>query len=232
MDCQTTLSCRTCPVRQKTVENALLPEDLDKVDRFRVFEEWRRGQTIFYEGTLVENHYSIYEGVVRLVRTLSDGRRAVIGFLFAGDLFGLSDGETYSYSAEAVNYSRICRFPKRKMEPMYDEHPNLKKKLVSIMIQKLNIAERRIADLARKSSEERLASFLLALDQQGSLTNDEGKLKLPMNREDISDYLGLSLETTSRTFTNLMKKGMITFSGQTNITIQDREKLTALAGEI
>lgn len=223
------ISCRNCPVREKTIENVLSLEELDRLDALRVFEQHPRGTTIFTEGNAVENHYSVFDGVVRLVKLLPDGRRSVVGFLFAGDLFGNSPDNVHSFSAEAVTDLQLCRFPRPKMEPLYDEVPQLKQRLLGIMAQKLLISHRRITDLARKSSDEKLATFLLALYGIESLVANDGALQLPMRREDIADYLGLSLETTSRTFSALEKQGIIGFKGRNNVLIKAPEQLEALA---
>jgi CRP/FNR family transcriptional regulator len=168
------------------------------------------GEPLFDEGEPADYVYNVTAGCLKVYKLLADGRRQVTGFLFAGDFLGLSNESNYAYSAEAVTHAALCRFSRRKLEGVLERYPKMEKRLLSMASNELAAAQEQMLLLGRKSAKEKIASFLLMLSrrsqQRGQAANP---VAVPMSRTDIGDYLGLTTETVSRTFTHLKTEGVI-----------------------
>lgn len=187
------------------------------------------GQTIFTEGDELENYYNVSQGIIRLVKLWPDGRRVVLDFLFRGDFLGLNANGFYAYSAEAVTQVKLCRFPRRKLQKMFRKTPKMEQRLLAMFTQKLILAQSKIADLACKSPSERLATFLLDFEKKEGVNTKRGVVNLPMSRQDISDYLGLTIWTISRILSRFKKDGLIKIDKRRTIYLKNKAKLRALA---
>lgn len=221
--------CRNCRIRGKTMAKHLSPGDLDKLDAIMVSREFLPGTTIVGQGETSSDYYNIFDGVVRLVKLMPDGRRSIVSFLFPGDFFGFSINGDYPYSAEAVNRVRTCTFPKPEMRRLFKEIPALEEGLLTLMSEKLISSHGKIADLARKSPRERLATFLLDLSTLSTVNPQTDTIEVPMGREDISDYLGLTIETISRTFSSFAREGLIRMERRNLLSVAARDQLKKIA---
>jgi CRP/FNR family transcriptional regulator len=118
---------------------------------------------IFVETEPAKNLFNVTDGVVKIFKTMADGRRQVTGFLFPGDFLGLVDSESYAYSAETVTQAKLCQFPRKQLEALLLELPNLEQRLLGMASHELVAAQDQMVLLGRKSARERVASFLLTL---------------------------------------------------------------------
>jgi CRP/FNR family transcriptional regulator len=182
-----------------------------------------RDEMLFCEGDDGEALYVILSGTVRCCKVLADGRRQIIGFYQAGDLLGLSLGDVYFYSAEAVTPVRLRRLGRVQLETMMDERPQLRRRLFSIAAGELAAAQNQMLLLGRKTARERICTFLLG--RAGS----DGAVELPMSRTDIADYLGLTIETVSRTLSQLRSAGLVRMSGLSSLELTDPDRLSDMA---
>lgn len=186
--------------------------------------------TIFREGDVAQHLYSITQGAVKLYKLLSDGRRQIIAFCFPGDFFGLSINGNYVYTAEAMLPVMVCRFPRRKLDALFAELPMLEKRLLGATTQELAAAHDQMVLLGRKTARERVASFLVMLCRRLSPRGDRLQLiTLPMGRSDIADFLGLTIETVSRTLTGFRREGLITLPDANHVMIRQLEALSLIA---
>ena len=141
---------------------------------------------------------------------MGDGRRQITGFLFAGDFLGLIHNEAYAYSAEALVPTKLCRFPRRRLEALLAEIPHLEQRLLAMASHELAAGQDQMMLLGRKSARERFVSFILTMSDSAKRHGRPGDpVFLAMSRSDIADYLGLTTETVSRTFTSLKKQRLI-----------------------
>jgi CRP/FNR family transcriptional regulator, anaerobic regulatory protein len=186
------------------------------------------GETLFAEGDDADSVYEVVRGMLRLYKLLPDGRRLITGFLSAGHLIGLAPEGICVYTAEAITEVTVCRYTRTAFERLIDEVPGMAKRLLAVASQELCAAQNQMLLLGRKSATERVASFLLLMaDRQGSEGVDA--VDVPMTRSDIADYLGLTIETVSRTLTKLKQDGLIVLWTSARIEIRDREQLEELA---
>ena len=184
------------------------------------------GETLFSEGDDADGIYEVVKGMIRLYKLLPDGRRQITGFLGAGQILGLAPEGAHVYSAEAINEVTLCRYPRAGLDRLIDEFPGLARRLWAVTSHELRAAQDQMLLLGRKAAAEKVASFLLLMaDQQDS----EDKVSVPMARSDIADYLGLTTETVSRTFTKLKLDGLISLPTPNQVEIEDRDQLEDFA---
>ncbi|HLJ64499.1 MAG TPA: helix-turn-helix domain-containing protein [Stellaceae bacterium] len=184
-------------------------------------------EILFSEGDNAENVYEVVSGTLRLYKLLPDGRRQITGFLSAGDLLGLSADEAYLYSAEAITEVTLCRYKRSAFERLIDEVPGFARRLLAVTSRELRVAQDQMLLLGRKSAVEKVASFLLLLaERQGE---DRDMIEVPMTRTDIADYLGLTIETVSRSLSRLKQEEIIALPQATRVAIYDRDRLEDLA---
>ncbi len=184
------------------------------------------GETLFSEGDEADGLYEVVAGMLRLYKLLPDGRRQITGFLSAGQILGLAPEGTHVYSAEAINEVTLCRYPRAGFDRLIDEVPGLARRLLAVTSHELRAAQDQMLLLGRKTAAEKVASFLLLMaDQQGS----DDEVSVPMARSDIADYIGLTTETVSRTFTKLKTEGLIALPTPNCVKIHDRARLEDFA---
>ena len=189
-------------------------------------QAFARDEALFYEGDDAGTVYRIVEGVVRTSVLMPDGRRHIVDFLHPGDLVGLVPGDTHAHTAEAVTAVTVARMPRARVESVLKQRPAVARTLFAAMQADLVAAHERLLLLGRKSVMERLASFLLILRGRQP---DGPVLHLPMGRTDIADYLGLTIETVSRTFTKMKAAGLIQLADTYRVVILDEERLAEIA---
>ena len=196
-----------------------------------IVEKHSPGSTLFSEGDEAENVYEVVQGTLRLYKLLSDGRRQITGFLSAGHLLGLANDDCYLYTAEAITDVTLCRYPRTRFVRMVDEVPGFARRLLAVTSNELCAAQDQMLLLGRKSAVEKVASFILMIAGRGGL--ERGEICIPMTRSDIADYLGLTVETVSRTLTRLKQNGAIALPSSHCIKLRDVDQLQELAaGEL
>jgi len=189
--------------------------------------KYNRGAEIFGEAEPAEYVYQVVEGAVRSYKLLSDGRRQIGAFHLVGDIFGLENGSAHRFTAEAIVDTTVRLAKRVSLEHVAEEDATVARDLLDMTTSNLQHAENHMLLLGRKTSLERVAAFLLEMDNR---LNAAGVMALPMSRRDIADYLGLTLETVSRALSCLHEKGILGFVGQTQrqIVLLDRLELAKL----
>lgn len=185
------------------------------------------GEILFAEGDTADSIYEVVRGMVRLYKLLPDGRRQITGFLSAGHLLGLAPAGVCVYTAEAITDVTVCRYKRAAFERLIDEVPGFARRLLAVTSHELHAAQDQMLLLGRKSATEKVASFLLLMADRHGQEMDE--VQVPMTRGDIADYLGLTIETVSRTLSRLKQDGVIALPAPTHIEIRDRDGLEDLA---
>lgn len=228
--------CAACEIREFTFCSVLRDEELDHLQEIVRQVRINPRQLLFQEGDDADNVYNILFGVIKLYKLLPDGRRQITGFVYQGDFLGIASSGTHSYSAEATTEVSLCRFPRAKLYRLFDRFPALQTRLLGIATDELTAAQDQMLLLGRKTASEKLASFLLSLSRRmttpGAASDDTdhaGPVPIPMNRSDIADYLGLTVETVSRTLSRLKKTRLISIVDTHHITIVQPDALRDIA---
>ncbi|GAB4353605.1 MAG: helix-turn-helix domain-containing protein [Kiloniellaceae bacterium] len=223
--------CAACAVRGMTICAPLDNRELAQVSALMTSVELTAGEPLFDEGENAGNVYNVTSGTVKVYKLLPDGRRQVTGFLFPGDFVGLAKQETYAFSAEAVTPCLLCRFPRHKLEDLMQRMPKIEQRLLNIASNELVAAQEQMLLLGRKTAREKIASFLLMLSKRARQRGQaDDPVMVPMSRTDIGDYLGLTTETVSRTFTQLKQDGVIQLLPNHQVKLAQRAALEEIAG--
>ncbi len=184
-----------------------------------------RDEEIFGEGEAADLVYRVISGAVRTYRVLSDGRRQIGDFHLAGDLFGLEAGREHMFSAEAIGPCEILVCRRSALFGIAARSAELGQALWAQTALELERAQAHLMLLGRKSACERVATFLAALADRHP---GDREIVLPMSRQDIADYLGLTIETVSRTFTQLQSDGVIALKGCRHVQVLSHGALARL----
>ncbi len=222
--------CEKCNIAEMSLCHALSCGELQKLSTISKGVEVGKGVTIINELDSADFLFNVTGGSIKLYKLLPDGRRQMTGFLFPGDFLGIAMNDCYAYSAEALEDSRLCRFPRAKLEKLLKELPGLENRLLNMVSNELVLAQDQMLLLGRKTAIEKVCSFLLSLSKRVKAKTGSGdQILLSMGRSDIGDYLGLTTETVSRTLTNLKKKNVISIPANGKLQINDVQELTDLA---
>ena len=191
----------------------------------------RRDEELFAEGAKAKHFYRVVSGTVRMARFLNDGRRQIDAFYLAGDFFGLANSTNYQFVAEAVDAAIVLSFRRSSIANLLRGNPVLGHQLMLSMMSSLDRAHEHMVLLGRKNAQQKMATFLLDMGcRLGHTEKAPDHLALPMPREDIADYLGLTNETVSRTFTQLIRRGLIKFvNTNRTIALSDKDGLVQLS---
>lgn len=189
------------------------------------------GQAIFEESEAADYVYNVSNGDVCLYKLLADGRRQITGFLRAGDFFGLVKQDVYAYGAEAIDDVELCCMRIVDLERLLREMPAVRDRLLDMSRDEMAAAQEQMLLLGRKSAREKVLSFLLLRAKHDHDLDDSeaAVLDLPMSRSDIADYLGLTIETVSRTFTALKEEGLIDLPSAQHVVLSNLEAIEAAA---
>lgn len=172
-----------------------------------VLRSFSKGEELFAEGDRAESFYEVRSGTVRTCKLLSDGRRLIDAFQFAGDIFGIEAGAEHRFSAEAIADVTVVAYRRSRLATMAEADPAFGDRVMQATLRSLERAQSHMLLLGRKTAREKMATFLL--DMAERLSDDDEHFELPMQRTDIADHLGLTIETVSRTLTQFDRTGLI-----------------------
>lgn len=183
--------------------------------------DYPRNAEIYGDGEVVEYVYKVIEGAIRIYKVLDDGRRQISAFYLPGDVFGLAANTHYRFSAEAVTHSSVFVAKHSTLKSLALQDPELATELWSITARELEYIQGLMIMLGRKNAQERVMGFLL--DMAGRAGSSA--FELPMSRQDIADYLGLTIETVSRNFTQLENQLTIKLLSSRRVVLCDQDTL-------
>jgi CRP/FNR family transcriptional regulator len=222
--------CAACDVRGYTFCSELADDEIGEVQAIVRQIRLVSGQLLFQEGDEAQDVFNVTQGIIKLYKLLPDGRRQITGFVFPGDFLGIVGSGGYSYSAEAVNDVTLCRLSRSQLYQLFLRFPKLEHRLFAIATDELTAAQDQMLLLGRKTAAEKLASFLLSLAHRADVDGSAAEpVPLPMNRGDIADYLGLTVETVSRVIGRMKRDGLIDLADAHHIVLARREALEGMA---
>ena len=188
-----------------------------------------RGQDIYRPGDATGYWYRVVAGLVRKCADTANGQRQIVDFLMPGDFFGFATGKEHQFGANAaVNGTVIARYPRRRLETLTDADPELAQLIRQIAFKAVARLQDRMLVLGRTTALEKVGAFLIEMASRSSDGAAE-VVVLPMSRYDIADYLAISVETVSRSLTDLKHRGSIRVTNRRQVKIVDREALTEAA---
>lgn len=185
---------------------------------------YARDEEIFGEGEPADYVYQVVEGVVRTCRFSSDGRRQINDFHLAGEYFGLESGRAHGCSAEAVGNVTVVLLRRSTLTDLANRDLAVAGQLIELTMRALERTQAHVEMLNHKGACERLSAFLMDFADR---SHAKAAVELPMSRQEIGDYLGLTIETVSRTFTQLEADRTISLAERRRVLLRDRERLAA-----
>jgi CRP/FNR family nitrogen fixation transcriptional regulator len=201
------------------------PHPLENLDQLAAIVTFRRGQEICSQEQSVEHWYFLLSGVARRCALRSDGRRQIIDLLLPGDFFGLAFGQQSDATIEAVTDNTVvASYPRPRIELLADSNPKVARELRDIAFKALSRLQSQMLILGRITATEKVGSFILEMAAR-LVNGDSETVSLPVSRDDIADYLGVSVETVSRALSELKQRGAIKMLSTRTVSIVHRGAL-------
>jgi len=228
--------CGACPIQRQAICSRCETDELNILEQMKSYRTYSKGEMITYTGAPVSHVGTLVSGVASISQGLEDGRRQIMGILLPSDFIGRPGARVAQYDITASSEVTMCRFEINAFEKLLATSPALGPRLLEMTMDELDAAREWMLLLGRKSAREKIATllFMIAMKNKslsGSDANEALDFTLPLTRETLADYLGLTIETVSRQFSALRKDGVIHVQGQRHITIPDLRRLLVEAGD-
>jgi CRP/FNR family transcriptional regulator len=228
--------CADCPIRHRAVCARCESDELEQLDQLKYYRSFEAGQTLIWSGDHMDFVGSVVTGIATLTQTMEDGRTQMVGLLLPSDFVGRPGRDSAAYDVVATTNIVMCCFRKKPFEEMMVRTPHIAQRLLEMTLDELDAAREWMLVLGRKTAREKIASLIAIIARRDAALNMAGMrgplvIDLPLTREAMADYLGLTLETVSRQVSALKKDGVIALEGKRRVTIPDFNRLLDEAGD-
>ncbi len=230
------LQCGDCPIRHRAVCARCETDEIEQLEEIKYYRSFEAGQTVIWAGDKMDFVASVVTGIATLTQTLEDGRTQMVGLLLPSDFVGRPGRESAAYNVTATTDILMCCFRRKPFEEMMERTPHIAQRLLQMTLDELDAAREWMLLLGRKTAREKIASLLSIVarrDASIKLRSATGRMTfdLPLTREAMADYLGLTLETVSRQISALKRDGVIELEGKRHVTVPDMDRLMLEAGD-
>jgi len=224
------MRCGDCPIRKRAICAYCDQPQLDQLEDIKSYKSYRAGETIVWAGEEMPLIGSVVTGVATLSRSLPDGRRQMVGLLLPSDFIGRPGRKAAPYDVVAASDVLVCHFRASKFNEMIENTPALERRLLDMTMDELESAREWMLLLGRKTAREKIASVLVIFARRDAEFHkekpaDDLRFEVPLTREAMADYLGLTIETVSRQFSALKKSGVIILEDARHIRVPDYVRL-------
>jgi CRP/FNR family transcriptional regulator, anaerobic regulatory protein len=227
--------CSQCVVRNSAICSALSHNELDALSQLGRKQRVVRGQAVVWEGDDAIIVANVITGVLKVSMSIADGREQIVGVAFPADFIGRPFGQKSPYRVSALSDAELCIFSRSTFDAFARKHPELEHKLLQRTLDELDRAREWMLLLGKKAAHERIATLLLEmsnrLGETGCVVEQSGldSFELPLDRQQMGDLLGLTIETVSRQLSRLKADGVISLPDRRMVAIQDRQRLQDIA---
>ncbi|MGE0629415.1 MAG: Crp/Fnr family transcriptional regulator [Hyphomicrobiaceae bacterium] len=232
------MGCSTCAIRHRAICGALSDKEIVHLNAIARWKQLSPGQVVFRDHEEPQYFANIVSGVVKLTKTLADGREQIVALQFPSDFLGQPFRRYSPYFAEAATGVVLCTFDRSRFERLTQDYPGLEHRLFLHALDELDAAREWMVLLGRKSAGEKLASFLLMIANRYSGTgcaspaaSNSARFELALSRGEIADYLGLTIETVSRQITALRRRGIVVLGSTRSVFVPNLARLATAAEE-
>ena len=228
--------CEDCPIRHRAVCARCESDELERLDQIKYYRSFEAGQTLIWSGDKMDFVGSVVSGIATLTQTMEDGRTQMVGLLLPSDFVGRPGRDSAAYDVVAVSDIVMCCFRKKPFEDMMARTPHIAQRLLEMTLDELDAAREWMLVMGRKTAREKIASLIAIIARRDAVLNTAGMqgplvFDLPLTREAMADYLGLTLETVSRQVSALRRDGVISLEGKRRVTVPDFNRLLEEAGD-
>jgi CRP/FNR family transcriptional regulator len=228
--------CAGCPIRHRAVCARCEPDELRQLEEIKYYRSFEAGQTVVWAGDRMDFVASVVSGLATLSQTMEDGRTQMVGLLLPSDFVGRPGRERAAFDVKAVTPVVMCCFRRRPFEELLSRTPHISQRLLEMTLDELDAAREWMLLLGRKTAREKIASLLSIFARRESqngraLIRGRFEFDLPLTRETMADYLGLTLETVSRQISALKSEGVIRLEGKRRIVVPDFARLLDETGD-
>ena len=230
------MDCGGCPIRHRAVCARCDNDELETLEQLKYYRSFQAGQTVIWSGDRMDFVASVVSGIATLTQTLEDGRRQMVGLLLPSDFVGRPGRAMATYDVTATTDLVMCCFRRKPFEDMLVRTPHVAQRLLEMTLDELDAAREWMLLLGRKTAREKIASLLGIIarrDASLKLKAPKGAVSfdLPLTREEMADYLGLTLETVSRQMSALKRDGVIGLQGKRHIMVPNFDMLVEETGD-
>ena len=206
---------------------------MTRLESMKSYRTYPAGEVILWRGEPLEFVASVVAGVASLSKTLEDGRTQMVGLLLPSDFIGRPGRTHVEFDVIATTDVTLCRFARKPFEGLIDDTPHVAQRLMELALDELDAARDWMILLGRKTAREKIATFLSLLARRSDVAAADGSysLHLPMAREQIANFLGLTLETVSRQMNALKKEGVVELTGRRALRIVNPAALRRATGD-
>jgi len=203
------------------------------LENIKTYRSYAAGDAILWRGERSNMVASVVSGVAALSKTLEDGRTQMVGLLLPSDFMGRPGRDEIEFDVTATTDVTLCCFDRKPFERLVFETPHITQRIMELALDELDAARDWMLLLGRKTAREKIATFItmLARRSQAGSTGDTVIISLSMTRDQIANYLGLTLETVSRQFNALKKEGVIEFTDRKFVAVKDMQALHIASGD-
>lgn len=228
--------CSDCPIRHRAVCARCDADELARLEEIKYYRSFEAGQTVMWSGDKMDFVGSVVSGIASLTQTMEDGRTQMVGLLLPSDFVGRPGRDGAAYDVVATTDLVMCCFRKKPFEELMNDTPHVAHRLLEMTLDELDAAREWMLVLGRKTAREKIASLLSIIARRDvtlNLETGQGEVvfDLPLTREAMADYLGLTLETVSRQISALKRDQVIFLEGKRHITVPDMDRLLEEAGD-
>ncbi|MEO1747485.1 MAG: Crp/Fnr family transcriptional regulator [Pseudomonadota bacterium] len=224
--------CSACPIRHRAVCARCDDDELLLLESIKTYSTFEAGQPIIWRGDDLNYFSTVVSGIASLSRTMEDGRTQVVGLLLPSDFIGRPGRDTVDFDVTAVNSVTLCQFRRKPFEKLVEETPHIAQRMLEMALDELNAAREWMVLLGRKTAREKIATFLEMVVRRSTVPeNVLGHHSLPLTREEIANFLGLTLETVSRQLSAMKKDGIIELEDRRRVIVADMLTLHMASGD-
>ena len=227
-------TCNACPIRHRAVCAHCDPAELLLLEGMKTYRTYAAGDTILWRGEPLTFVASLVGGVASLSRTLEDGRTQTVGLLLPSDIIGRPGRAQIDFDVIAMTNVTLCCFAREPFERLIAETPHVAQRLLELALDELDAARDWMLLLGRKTAREKVATFVPMVVRRSRIAGPvdaDAPVHLPMTRDQIANYLGLTLETVSRQFSAMKKDGILDASARSRMIVLDPFRLKAATGD-
>ncbi|UTH47414.1 Crp/Fnr family transcriptional regulator [Loktanella salsilacus] len=232
------VKCSACPIRHRAVCARCDTEELLRLEKMKSYRTFPAGTEILWRGEPLDYVASVVSGVASLSKTMEDGRTQMVGLLLPSDFIGRPGRAKIEFDVTATTDVTLCCFARAPFEALVIDTPHVAQRLMELALDELDAARDWMLLLGRKTAREKIATFLDMLARRSQLITPKGAgtahaaaLHLPMTRDQIANYLGLTLETVSRQFSALKREGIIDVPDRRSVIVINIDLLQNATGD-